>query len=67
MPLTFNATDEVMKKIISACATLHETYTPPWWCYGPWINVLVLFIKQIFSPKIPMQRDTIIVEGGGKC
>ena len=67
MQRIFNITDKVMEKIVSACATLHETYTPPWWCYGPWINALVTLIKQLFSSKMPTQRDTIIVEGGGKC
>ena len=66
MLLTFNAADKWMEEIVSACATLHEAYTPPWWCYGPWINALVMLVKQIFSSKIPMQRDTIIVEGGGE-
>ena len=67
MPLIFNKADKVMERIVSACATLHEAYTPPWWCYGPWINVLVMLIKRIFSSKMPSRRDTIIVEGGGKC
>ena len=66
MSLIFNVADEKMGKIASRCATLHETYTPPWWCYGPWINFLVMLIKQQFSSKLPTQRDTIIVEGGGK-
>ena len=67
MPLIFDSANELIEKIVSGCATLHETYTPPWWCYGPWINILVLIIKETFSSEMPTQRDTIIVEGGGKC
>ena len=67
MPLIYNRADKLMERIVSACATLHETYTPPWWCYGPWINSLVTLIKQMFSSKLRTKRDTIIVEGGGKC
>ena len=66
MPLLFNSKDSHIQRIISRCATLHETYKPPWWCIGPWINVLVMLIKERFAAHMPLQRDTIICEDGGK-
>ncbi len=66
MPLLFNPSDSRIQRIISKCASLHETYKPPWWCIGPWINVLVMLIKEKFAAHMPLQRDTIICEDGGK-
>jgi len=66
MPIYFNPDDKAMEKIVSRCATLYETYRPPWWCIGPWINAIVLLLKQWFSKAMPLQRDTIICPDGGE-
>lgn len=64
--LYFNSNDEVMKRIVSRCPTLHESYKPPWWCFGPWMNVVVMIIKERFAPTMPIKRDTIICPDGGE-
>ena len=66
MPLLFNPKDTRIKSIIEKCASLHETYTPPWWCFGPWMNTLIMLIKETFGPSITMKRETIICHDGGK-
>jgi len=66
MPLYYNSNDEHIKRIVSRCPTLHETYKPPWWCISPWINVVVMLIKERFASNMELQRDTIICPDGGK-
>ena len=66
MPLLFNSKDTRMQSIISKCASLHETYKPPWWCFGPWINVFITLIKEKLAPSLRLQREIIVCEDGGK-
>ena len=66
MSLLFNSKDTRIQSIVGKCATLHETYKPPWWCFGPWINTLVMLIKEKFGPSIKLSRETVICPDGGK-
>ena len=66
MPLLFNSKDTRMQSIISKCASLHETYKPPWWCFGPWINVFITLIKEKLAPSLRLQREIICGDDGGK-
>ena len=66
MPLLFNPKDKRIQRIVSKCATLHETYKPPWWCFGPWMNVFIMLVKEKFATSMPLQRETIICPDGGK-
>ena len=66
MPLLFNSKDTRMQSIISKCASLHETYNPPWWCFGPWINVFITLIKEKLAPSLRLQREIIVCEDGGR-
>ena len=66
MTLLFNSKDTRMQGIISKCASLHETYKPPWWCFGPWMNVFVTLIKEKFAPSLRFEREIIVCEDGGK-
>ena len=66
MPLLFNPKDTRIKSIIEKCASLHETYKPPWWCFGPWMNTLIMLVKETFGPSNRMKRETIICHDGGK-
>ena len=66
MPLLFNSKDTRMQSIISKCASLHETYKPPWWCFGPWINVFITLIKEKLAPSLRLQREIIVCEDGGR-
>ena len=66
MTLLFNSKDTRMQSIISKCASLHETYKPPWWCFGPWMNVFVTLIKEKFAPSLRFEREVIVCEDGGK-
>ena len=66
MTLLFNSKDTRMQCIISKCASLHETYKPPWWCFGPWINVFITLIKEKLAPSLRLQREIIVCEDGGR-
>ena len=69
MPLLFNTKHFRIQSIIAKCASLHETYKPPWWCFGPWMNVLIMLIKEKLGPfikPIRLNRETIICPDGGK-
>ena len=66
MTLYTNSSDTQMQRIISKCPSLHETYKPPWWCIGGWMNVFVTLFKEQMSSALPMRRDTIITDDGGK-
>ena len=65
MPLLFNNKDTRIQRIISKCASLHETYQPPWWCFGPWINAFIMLVKERIAAAMPLQREAITCEDGG--
>ena len=66
MPLYFNSKDTRAHRIIERCATLHEDYNPPLWCFSPLVNILITLIKILFGPSLNFHRETIICPDGGK-
>ena len=66
MPLLFNPNDAPTQRIIQKCATLHETYSPPWWCFNHVINVIVTLMKGLFGSSLKFKRDVIVCPDGGK-
>jgi len=66
MTIYYNQNNSKLEKIVSRCASLYETYRPPWWCIGPWMNALVLLIKQWLAPSLPFHRETITCPDGGE-
>ena len=55
--ISFNQKDDHIKRIVSKCSTLHEIYKPPWWCIGPWMNVIVMLIKEKFASNMELHRS----------
>ena len=55
--ISFNEKDDHIKRIVSKCSTLHEIYKPPWWCIGPWMNVIVMLIKEKFASNMELHRS----------
>ena len=66
MPLYFNSKDKNIQRIVKSCATLHESYKPPWWCLNPYINIIISLLKDSFSSYMKLERETIICPDGGK-
>ena len=66
MPILYNSKDSRIQNIVSKCASLHETYQPPLWCFGPWMNVLIMLVKEKIAPSIQLQREKIVCPDGGK-
>ena len=64
--ISFNEKDDHIQRIVSKCSTLHEIYKPPWWCIGPWMNVIVMLIKEKIASNMELHRDTIICPDGGE-
>lgn len=55
--ISFNEKDDHIQRIVSKCSTLHEIYKPPWWCIGPWMNVIVMLIKEKFASNMELHRS----------
>ena len=54
--ISFNEKDDHIQRIVSKCSTLHEIYKPPWWCIGPWMNVIVMLIKEKLASNMELHR-----------
>ena len=66
MALYFNSNDTRVRRIVERCATLHENYQHPWWCFGALVNMIIALIKEYFCPSLKFNRETIICPDGGK-
>ena len=64
--LLYNEADGFIKRLVSKCPTLHAAYKPAFWYANPWINVLIMMVKNWWQPRLQMKRETIICPDGGE-